>query len=94
MHMMRKCCYQHSRGNTITTNLGCSDDVWVCPINIGVGMVAYDMLVDPCIHGSTVEEIMDTTNSLPHPRLVGDSKMAAGKLGEGQKDSLREGRTV
>ena len=45
--------------------------------------MAKCVLVDPGIHGGTVEEIMDTTNSLPHPGLVRDGKMA--EEGEGEK---------
>ena len=34
------------------------DDVRVCPIDIGVGMVAEGVLVDPCQHRGSVEEIV------------------------------------
>ena len=36
------------------------------------------VLVDPGVHGRPVEEIMDRTNSLPDPRLMGDGEVTGG----------------
>lgn len=49
-------------------------------------MMAKCVLMYPGIHGGTVEEIVDTAYSLPHPGLVRDGKMA----GEGEEEE--EGR--
>ncbi len=57
------------------------DDVRVCPVDIGVGVVAERVLVDPRQHRGSVEEVVSCTDQFPHPRLVGDSKMTE-KMGK------------
>lgn len=37
------------------------------------------MLVHPGIHRGSVEEVMNTSNSLPYPGLMGDGKVTGGK---------------
>ena len=57
-------------------------------------MVPKHVLMDPGIHGRSMEEIVDTPNSLPNPRLMSDGKVATwtvkgGKGGDREKLQYR-----
>ena len=62
---------------TPPTNAGRCDYVRVCSIDVSIGMMAQRVLVNPGVHGCTVEEVVDATDGFPHPWLVSDSEMAA-----------------
>ena len=59
----------------LSTHVSSSDNVRICPINVGVRMVSQYMLVNPSIHGRPLVEIMDGANSFPDPRLMSDGKV-------------------
>ena len=42
---------------TYTYSFACPN-VRVCPVDIGVGMVAEGVLVHPSVHGGSVEEVV------------------------------------
>ena len=54
--------------------------VRVCSVYVGVWVVAKNVLIDPGIHGGTIEEVVDNpAHYLPHPGLVSDSKVTGGE---------------
>ena len=59
-----------------------SNNVWVCSVYVGVRVMAQDVLMDPHVHGRPLEEVVKGTHQLPHPRLVGNGKVACKKTRE------------
>ena len=55
-------------------------NVGICSINVGVGMVTKDMLVDPVISRCSVKERMSEAYCIPNPRLVSNGKVTGNKV--------------
>ena len=61
----------------VVANRSNCDNVGICSINVGVGMVTKDMLVDPVISRCSVKEGVNEAYCIPNPRLVSNGKVTA-----------------
>ena len=68
------------KGECITNVSG--EDVRVDLVHVGVNVVSHHMLVGPYIHGHSSSTVIDSSQQLPDPRLVGDRKMTGERMGD------------